>query len=135
MTKRVLVPALAVSSALVAAAMAQEAYEPGIDAPKDQPPDENASLLPKRVCIEHDSPYYTPCGSYIGVRFKGEDVTGRVVEYNVTMGWVRLVAPELTGKPLTRQQIKAAEQRFGEVEPYWRIQPSRQVRRQLERML
>jgi hypothetical protein len=94
---------------------------------------EEALEIPNRLSIEHDSRYYTPLGSYIGVRFKGEDVTGRVVEYNRSMKWVRLVHPDLAGKPLTREQVRQAEMRVGEVETYWRSQPSRQVRRQLAR--
>lgn len=94
-------------------------------------PDET---LPKRLSIERSSPHYTSCGQYIGVKLDGEDVNGRVIEYNVVMGWVRLAPAEASGKALTRADIAAAEQRHGKVEVYWRMTPSRQVRRQLARL-
>lgn len=96
----------------------------------DEPPEG----IPARLSIERESPYYTSCGGYVGVKLDGEDVNGRVVEYSVNLGWVRLVPPELSGKPLDRYQARKAEKHFGKVEVYWRMTPSRQIRRQLARM-
>lgn len=98
-----------------------------------EPPAEDTGI-PPRLSIERSSPYYTSCGNYVGVRLNGEDVNGRVVEYSVALGWVRLVAPELSGKPLSAYDASRAEKHFGTVETYWRVTPSRQVRRQLARI-
>lgn len=90
--------------------------------------------IPGRLSIERSSPYYTSCGGYIGVRLDGEDVNGRVIEYSVALGWVRLAGVEAIGRPLSRADIAAAQKHFGKVETYWRMAPSRQVRRQLARI-
>lgn len=93
--------------------------------------------LPDRLCIERDSPHYSSSTALIGVRVNGED-NGNVVEYCVSGGWVRL------GVRDHEEKIKRDPQRrpYGlqttrldgvEVEPYWRQNPSRQVRRAMAR--
>lgn len=90
--------------------------------------------IPNRLCIERDSRFYVSAGSYIGVRLDGEDVSGRVVEFNVTMGWVRLIPQHMSGKPIGKYEMGQAVRTFGKVEPFWRLTPSRQVRRQIARI-
>lgn len=90
--------------------------------------------LPNRLSAERSSPYFTNAGALIGCKLDGEDVTGRVVEYNVVMGWVRLLPAHLAGQPVDPFTMKQAGKTFGKVEPYWRTTPSRQVRRQIARI-
>lgn len=126
MTKTVILAAAA-ATALAAVPARQQ----GKTVASEPEPDNG---IPNRLSIQRGSPYYTSCGSYVGVRLDGEDVNGRVVEYSVALGWVRLVAPELSGKPLSPRDAEGAEKHFGKVETYWRMAPSRQVRRQLARI-
>lgn len=88
--------------------------------------------IPNRMSIDRASPYYASGGEYVGVRFKGEDVTGRVVEYSVNERWVRL-SDQPAGTKLTYQQVREAEKSYGEVETFWARPPGRQIRRQLAR--
>ena len=90
------------------------------------------SDLPNRISIERHSPYYTSVGAYIGVRLNGEEVE-HCVEFNVIMGWVRVGIPDANGR-VSPGAAQDAPERFGKVEAYWRMQPSRQVRRQLARI-
>lgn len=90
--------------------------------------------IPDRLSIERGSRFYTSVGGYVGVRLDGEDVNGRVVEFCTSEGWARLVDPALSGKPLGRLEVESATRHNGVVETYWRMQPSRQIRRQLARI-
>lgn len=90
--------------------------------------------IPDRLSIERGSRFYTSVGGYVGVRLNGEDVNGRVVEFCTSEGWARLVDPSLSGKPLGRLEVESATRHNGVVETYWRMQPSRQIRRQLARI-
>lgn len=90
--------------------------------------------IPDRLSIERGSRFYTSVGGYVGVRLNGEDVNGRVVEFCTSEGWARLVDPALSGKPLGRLEVESATRHNGVVETYWRMQPSRQIRRQLARI-
>lgn len=90
--------------------------------------------LPNRLSAERSSPYFTNAGALIGCKLDGEDVTGRVVEYNVIMGWVRLLPAHLAGQAVSARQMETTGKTFGTVEPYWRSIPSRQVRRQIARI-
>lgn len=89
--------------------------------------------IPNRMSIDRASPYYASGGEYVGVRFKGQDVTGRVVEYSVSENWVRL-SDQPSGTKLSYQQVKDAQKSYGPVETFWARQPNRQVRRQLARV-
>lgn len=90
--------------------------------------------LPDRLSIERSSRFYTSCGGHVGVRLDGEDVNGRVVEFCKSEGWARLVDPALSGKALSALEVKGAVRHNGVVETYWRMTPSRQIRRQLARI-
>lgn len=89
--------------------------------------------IPNRLCIDRASRFFTPHGGYVGVRLNGEDVSGRVVEFCVSDGWVRL-SDQQPGAKLTYQQVRDARKSFGNVETFWRMTPSRQIRRQFSRM-
>lgn len=90
--------------------------------------------LPDRLSIERHSRFYTSCGGHVGVRLDGEDVNGRVIEFCKSEGWARLVDPALSGKKLSALEVQGATRHNGVVETYWRMQPSRQIRRQLARI-
>lgn len=96
-------------------------------------PPNDGEGIPNRLCIQRDSPYYTSAGVYVGVIFNGQEVSGRVVEFNRAMGWVRLANVQ-PGEAVGQHEARTAPQSFGKVEPYWREQPSRQIRRQLARI-
>lgn len=98
-----------------------------------EPPNDGEGI-PNRLSIQRDSRYYTSAGSFIGLIFNGEDVTGRVVEFDREGGWARLVDRKLSGTALSRYQVESAAKAFGKVQPFWRAQPSRQIRRQLARI-
>lgn len=102
--------------------------------PNETQPSAAEHPLPNRLSAERSSPYFTNAGSLIGCKLDGEDVTGRVVEYNVVMGWVRLLPAHLAGQAVDPFTMKQAGKTFGKVEPYWRSIPSRQVRRQIARI-
>lgn len=100
--------------------------------PVDPPNDGDG--IPDRLSIDRSSRFYTSAGSVVGVVFKGEDITGRVVEFCKSGGWVRMVDRKLSGTALSRHQVETAPESFGKVQPFWRAQPSRQIRRQLARI-
>lgn len=123
-------------SALSAAALAQyaegdEEIRKTVRENTVEPPVPNP--IPDRLSIDRQSRYYTPHGGYVGVRLDGNDVSGRVVEFCVFEGWVRL-ADSPPGTKLTYQQVKDAQKKHGKVETFWRMEPSRQIRRQFARM-
>lgn len=89
-------------------------------------------LLPDRLCIERDSPFFTNLGSHVGVRIDGQEVQN-AVEYSVKEGWIREATPGADGK-VNAEAARKATKRFGVVSVYWRMTPSRQVRRQLARV-
>lgn len=127
---------LGAASALSAAALTQyaEGDEEIRKTVRDntvEPPVPNG--IPNRMSIDRASPYYASGGEYVGVRFKGQDVTGRVVEYSVSENWVRL-SDQPSGTKLSYQQVKDAQKSYGPVETFWARQPNRQVRRQLARV-
>jgi len=94
------------------------------------PPNQGEGI-PDRLCIQHDSPHYTPNGGLIGVLLDGIDVSGRVIEFSRSMGWVRLID---RAQKVSRAAAEGAPKSFGKIETFWREQPSRQVRRQFARM-
>ncbi len=98
-----------------------------------EPPNDGEGI-PDRLSIDRSSRFYTSAGSVVGVVFEGEDITGRVVEFCKSGGWVRLVDRKLSGTALSRYQVETAPKAFGKVQPFWRAQPSRQIRRQLARI-
>lgn len=127
---------LGAASALSAAALTQyaegdEEIRKTVRENTVEPPFPNP--IPDRLSIDRQSRYYTPHGGYVGVRLGGNDVSGRVVEFCVSGGWVRL-ADSPPGTKLTYQQVKDAERSYGAVETFWRMEPSRQIRRQFARM-
>lgn len=97
-----------------------------------EPPNDGEGI-PNRLCIQRDSRYYTSVGGYVGVIFNGQEVSGRVVEFNKELGWIRL-ANVKPGEAVGPHEARTAPKSFGKVEPYWRMQPSRQIRRQLARI-
>lgn len=141
MTKEIAL--IAGSSALTTAAMAAQIdsiiEEPAAAMPSRQQGKTAAMVpndgegIPNRLSIVRSSPYYTSAGFCIGVVFNGEDVTGRVVEYNRSMGWVRLVDGP-PGSRVSDSEARSAPMLHGTVQTYWRATPSRQVRRQLARI-
>jgi hypothetical protein len=99
---------------------------------KTEPVEPNG--IPDRLSIQQSSPFFTSVGSYVGVRLDGEDVNNRVIEFCVSGGWVRIGTPDASGR-MPRSEVEGAARKYGKVETYWRMQPSRQIRRQLARML
>lgn len=89
--------------------------------------------IPDRMSIDRASPFYVPCGEFVGIKVNEEDLTGRVVEFCVSGGWAR-VTDQPKGTRLTYQQVKDAPKVYGTVEVYWAREPNRQVRRQLARV-
>ena len=92
--------------------------------------------IPDRICVERDSRHYANVGSMLGIRIDGVE-TENVVEYCISKGWVRvgrMVNGKLArtlggrGRPITDDRSGVT------VEPYWKVQPSRQIRRQLRRL-
>lgn len=76
------------------------APEPEPEIVKVDPPNDGEGI-PNRLSIQRDSRYYTSVGNVIGLIFDGEDVTGRVVEFDREGGWARLVDRKLSGKALS----------------------------------
>lgn len=97
-----------------------------------EPPNDGEGL-PNRLSIDRSSRFYTSAGVVVGLVFDGQDVTGRVVEFDRAGGWVRL-ANVLPGKTVSSHDVRTAPKSFGKVQPYWRANPSRQIRRQLARI-
>lgn len=97
-----------------------------------EPPNDGEGL-PNRLSIDRSSRFYTSAGVVVGLVFDGQDVTGRVVEFDRDGGWVRL-ANVLPGKTVSSHDVRTAPKSFGKVQPYWRGNPSRQMRRQLARI-
>lgn len=90
---------------------------------------EATSGLPERLSVEPDSAYFTAAGAYVGVRLNGE-IVEQVVEYQAgAKGWVRKGE-----KGMTLAEAKAKPKIYGCVIPFWKMTPSRQVRRQLARV-
>lgn len=101
-------------------------------APVDRDPD-----LPDRLSIERDSPFYSSAIQFVGVRIAGVE-SRDVVEYCISGRWVRLAvrneADEIKRDPERRPHGLQTTRLDGvEIEPYWRQQPSRQIRRALRR--
>jgi hypothetical protein len=92
-------------------------------------PTTDSDGLPNRLSIDRNSPHYTNCGAFVGVKIDGEEAPN-CIEFCVSEGWVRLGS----GGAVTRAEVKHAERKYGKVEVYWRSPPSRQVRRQMARM-
>lgn len=90
------------------------------------------SDLPDRLSVDRSSRFFTAVGAYVGVRFNGVEQAG-AVEFCVSGGWVRIGQPNLKGK-ITQKEAVEAPKSYGKVETYWRMTPSRQVRRQLARV-
>lgn len=79
---------------------------------------------PDRLSIRRSSPLYLGgITDLVGLIFEGE-LRSDCLEYNVPEGWI-LVRPK--GKSYGTDKL------HGKVEPFWRREPSRQVRRQLQR--
>lgn len=97
-----------------------------------EPPNDGEGI-PNRLSIDRSSRFYTSAGVVVGLVFDGQDVTGRVVEFDRAGGWVRL-ANVLPGKTVSNHDVRTAPKSFGKVQPYWRANPSRQIRRQLARI-
>jgi hypothetical protein len=118
----------AVSLAITAAAaasfgtpMSEEIDIPGADLDPD---------IPLRMSVERRSRYYAGVGQFLGVRIDGKDAQN-VIEYDVTGGWARIAKG---GKVRwDHRGLADTDTVHGKIEPYWRVQPSRQVRRQLRR--
>jgi hypothetical protein len=94
--------------------------------------------IPDRLCIEGNSRYHSPATPYIGVRINGSaEDSGDVVEYCVSGRWVRLGVRGTDGSinrvPGKLHDLETTRLDDVAVEVYWRIQPSRQVRRALAR--
>jgi hypothetical protein len=77
-------------------------------------------IIPDRVSIEQDSPFYWPEYAHLGVLLNGRD-SGHVVEFCKSEGWARVcqrdrqgrMKRDSKGRPITvTLQTK--------VEPYWR---------------
>lgn len=107
------------------------------------PPD--PSIPPPRLCIETNSRFFGAAAPVVGVKLNGE-VVSEVVEYQVGRevegrppinGWVRVGHRQASGR-LARSNIKgeqfATTTLYGTVEPYFRVEVSRQMRRQLQRV-
>jgi hypothetical protein len=84
----------------------------------DTPPETATSdVLPDRLSINPDSPYYDEdiLQRGVGVRFKGVDKTN-VDEYCVSEGWVRLSVGNTKDRRGNAMTVKLQ----GLVEPYFR---------------
>lgn len=95
---------------------------------------ERDPLLPDRACIERDSRFHSPALPYLGVRVSGVE-RNDVVEYCVSGRWARIGQLDETGraKPLRGYKMQADLRENVDVEPFWKAQPPRQVRRALAR--
>lgn len=89
--------------------------------------------IPNRLSMLRSSPYFTTAGAFFGVKLNGVEVP-HVVEFNVNAGWIKVGSPGPDGK-VTLAAAMNPETRLGKVETFWKMQPSRQVRRQFARML
>lgn len=134
MSRRGYVGGVALAAAALAATPAVEASIKRVyDDPPEPEPEVDNEGIPGHLSVDRQSRFYTSAGSYVGVRFNGEDVSGRVVEYSRDGGWVRL-ANVKPGDPVTPHDVRTAPKSLGTVETYWRMKPSRQIRRQLARI-
>lgn len=107
----------------------------------------DAELLPPRISIENQSKFFClAAAGVVGVRLDGREVD-ECVEYCVgegedfsgkpLNGWVR-VGNRMTSGKLQRSAVKgeqfATTTLYGKVEPFFKVKPSRQVRRQIARI-
>jgi hypothetical protein len=76
---------------------------------------------PDRLSADPESPYYNEAllERGIGVRFRGQEKSN-VEEYCVSEGWVRLAV----GKTLDRRGKQLTIKYTGEVEPYFKDEPT-----------
>ena len=88
--------------------------------------------IPDRLSVLRGSPYYVGGGPQIGVKLDGIEQQ-HAIEFCVSGGWVEVAKPDADGRVSVRAAQDAKKQ-AGVVETYWKVQPSRQVRRQLARM-
>lgn len=122
---------------LVAASVAFMATRKDPDNMEENEPYTLPEGIPNRLCIEGNSRFHSAATPYIGVRIDGEE-SKDVVEYCVSGRWVRLGKRATPGGPILRKPFSVHELQTEmlhdvTVEPYWRSQPSRQVRRALAR--
>lgn len=87
--------------------------------------------FPDRLSMDRRSPYFSAATSHIGIRLDGVEMT-QAVEYCITGRWVR-IADARPGEKLSQDQVTGAKRRYGTVEVFWRREPNRQIRRQLQR--
>lgn len=121
MNNRIAIIAAGVATALASGAKASVTVHDEIE------PDVT-SEFPDRLSVEPNSRYYTSVGSYVGVKLEGE-IVEQVVEFCISEGWIRKGK-----KGMTLADAAAAPKIRGKVEAFWRMQPSRQIRRQLARI-
>lgn len=141
MTKLLVAGASIGVGAAVSQALLVEALNPGVEVKLARQQGKTAAVetvmpndgMPDRLSINPQSRFFTSCGQYVGVRLNGEDVNGRVIEFCRSGGWVRIANVE-PGQKVNRRQVEEAPKHHGVVELYWRMTPSRQVRRQLARI-
>lgn len=93
--------------------------------------------LPDRLCIERHSRFYSTAITFVGVRIEGAE-SRDVVEYCQSERWVRLAIrnddDKIKREPGSSTALQATLLEDVEIEVYWKVQPSRQVRRALRRI-
>lgn len=109
---------------------------PSLQKPEELEPTPLPEGIPDRLSIEGDSPFFSSATLYVGVRLDGEE-NRDVVEYCVSGGWARLGVRGADGQ-IKRAgghpyRLETTRRDKVAVEPYWRIEPSRQVRRAMAR--
>lgn len=131
MTKTAIIEGTAAHLAMAALAMTP-AVEESVRRTYEKRPGTLEEGRPDRVSIERSSRFYTNCGAYLAVLIDGEPAT-HCVEYCVSGGWVRLGTADPSGR-VSASAAARAEKKFGVVDVAWKFKPSRQVRRQMERI-
>lgn len=86
--------------------------------------------------MERSSDYFYDACEFIGVRVNGEE-QAQTVEFCVSGRWARIAIlnPDKTLKRDVNRTIRTTKVEGVDIEVYWRLKPSRQVRRALARKM
>lgn len=95
---------------------------------------ETISEFPDRLCIEQNSKFFSTSCPHVGVKIDGVEQND-IIEFCSSGRWVRVGERSLDGSLVrTRTGFETTTKWDVDIEVYWRLQPSRQVRRALKRV-
>jgi hypothetical protein len=76
-------------------------------------------LLPDRLSVEKDSPFFDSRYRHVGVRVQGQDVTN-VIEYDKNSGWILQGIRDSAGRWKMERGRVVTVKRFVPFDVYWR---------------